>query len=661
MSDTKKVQNLATVTSVTDVQDSDTIIMERNGNIRRMTVKTLVEKSSSDNSAAITAANEAATAANAAATAAKEAQSSLQSDVTGLLAANGSYAYYAAARVAGAASAVPTKEYGTREGLLATLAHLKVGTVKDGVLQHECAPGRLTLAANGDDIAIDGTDGDVTLYVDTIIHKLRNRGTIGSDECNVMGLGLIPYLAGSMSSEEYKPFFIAADYTVNCKLDGDTRSQAHCIYNTAVAGSYAAAKAYYKQTYKANGYGYPNNGISSLNSSAQARNKNADANSISPCQGLFYGWEEIWWMAMSLELGSLDICAPANFGYGCTNTAASASTFADTAMSGVSGMKMITSDGTATYAGLWSASLQIGTDGKAATNLETINGSTQYVFLEELVHLRVFDNITKNGLTAYIGNSSAIFTGLGTAVVTDGSVNLSTGAGMTANTFYCQVRNVPNCQGLADGVMTGVINFYIKLECSDDVYLSGGTTSMKGGVVIFKFSLPVYRGKALFKGMFTQTEGFYSRQTNTDGTVRSEWYSVDRPENIRVINTSTGYADGNETNGILKGLTKRYTINSSGGWVKDTDYSVSIFVPKTYGGGQHTYECSYVWNTSSWGAPHSSNSVLTQGYSCVNASAVGCNAFDGSAGRTLYAIIAASYGAQSCAGAFAGFLKQGEA
>lgn len=609
------------------------------------------------NTAAETA-NTAATSANNAASAALAAQTSLQSDVTGLLAANGSYAYYAAGRVAGATSCAFTKEYGTREGLLATLSHLKIGIVKDGEVVHECAPGRCDLDVQGNDVAIDGSEGDVCLYTDEAIYTDRNRGTIGDDTCNIMSLGLIPHLVGSMAAVKYEPFFMAADYTVNCKLDGDTRSQAHCIYNESVAGQYNAPSALFKETYKPNGYGYPSQYMSSLNASQQARNKNTDASSNTPCQGLFYGWEEIWWQAMYMELGTLDITATTNFGYGCTNTGASATTFADSAMSGISGIKLITSDGTASYSSIWSEGLRIGASGSNVNLLAGLVGTSYYGFLQNLIHLRIFNNITKNGLTSYVGNSGAVFTDLGASVVTDGSIDLSTGDGMTANTLYCQVRNVPNCQGIADGIMTGVINIYVMMDIADGVYKSDGTTDMTDGKAIFKFSLPVYRGKALFKGMFTQTEGMYYRQSNSGGTITNECWSVDRPENVPVIGSSTGYYDGAELTGILKGLTLRFTKSNNGGWIKDSDYSVSMFAHETTGGSQHSYEAAYLWNDRSWGAPNATSGVLADGHSCVNASVVGCDAHVGAAGRTLDAAYAAADGHDYCAGAFAGFLSK---
>lgn len=608
---------------------------------------------------AATTANAAATTANNAASAAKEAQTSLQSDVTGLLAANGSYAYYAGLRQYGASSPTFSKEYGTREGLLATLDHFKLGTFKNGVLQHEFAPGRCDLATNGEDVPIDGTDGDVMIYTDTTIYRDRFTGTISDTEYNGMGLGLIPHLVGSYVAKEFKPFAITPDFTVNCKLDDDTVSQAHCIYNESVAGTYNAPTALFKQTVKANGNGYPRQYVSSLDSSEQARNKNTDTNSNSPYMGGYYEFWEIMWEAMYLELGTLDICAPENFGYGCTATAASATTFADTAMSGVSGVKIIESGGTEHYAALNGKSMQIGTDGSSVYNYAGICGTSYYGFLTCLEAIRILNNVTKNGLTASVGNSGAVFTDMGSTVVTDGSIDLSTGTGMTAGEKYMQIRNVPNCKGIADGVMTAVINIYIKLDIADGVYLAGGTTDLTGGTAIFKFSLPVYRGYTPLKGMFTQLEGAYYHQVFKDGANEevNEFYSADSFKDVPVINTKTVYSDKNgtqnELKGMLLGLKYRFVTNRSGGWVQKAEYNASLFGYSALGGGQHTYECAYVWKDASWGFGGSSNGRISEGWSVVNASALGCNASYAFGGRFLRANLAAANRADFFAGAFA--------
>lgn len=598
--------------------------------------------------------------------AAQKAALDLKADKTEVEAVNkkvsnlytGSNVFYAAGRVAGAASAAFTKEYGNKGRLQEILSHLKTGLIKNGAQAHEFAPGRCDLDTEGNAVAIDGSDGDVCNFTDVNIYSGRNRGAIGDSTYNFIGLGLAPFQVEGMLSMGYQPFYMSADYTVNCKLEGDVRSQAHCIYNENVAGQYDNPIAFFKQKVKPNGNGYPSQFISSLNASQQARNKNADPNTNTPNQGLFFGWDEIWWQAMYLECGTLDVCDPTVFGYGCTNTAATADTFADTAISGVSGVKLITSGGAATYGGLMSQNLRIGASGSNNYNVGGICGTSWYGFLQNLIHLRIFNNITKYGLTGYVGNSNAVFTDLGSKVVTDGSINLSTGAGMTAGKYYIQVRNGKNCQGIADGVMTGVINIYVMVETNDDVYLSDGKTSMKGGKAIFKFSVNVYRGRAFLKGMFTQLEGLYYRHTNTDGTRRMECWSVDRPENVPVIGNSTGYCDGAEINGMLKGLTLRFMKGTNGGWVSDTDYSVSLFAHYATSGGQHSMECACLWNDTSWGY---GNGYPSQGKSCTNASVSGCGAVHVSAGRSLYAIVSATIGDAFYAGAFAGILRVAKA
>ena len=56
---------------------------------------------------------------------------------------------------------------------------------------------------------------------------------------------------------------------------------------------------------------------------------------------------------MYLEMGTLDFVDAARGGYGCTNTAAGASNFADNGVSGISGCKIIKSGDSDRYLGLW--------------------------------------------------------------------------------------------------------------------------------------------------------------------------------------------------------------------------------------------------------------------------------------------------------------------
>lgn len=652
-----KIKDLGTATLITDPQDTDAVVAERDGHIQRINMKTLATKVSGSVATDISAAQAAAKSANDAATAATSATKTLQDSVSGLLAAQGDYAYYAALRQYGAASPTFSKTYGTKAGLLATLSHFKMGTFKNGELQHVMAPGRVDLATNGDTVAIDGSDGDLLLFVDTTIYRDRFTGSISGTKYNGIGLGLVPHLVGDNAAKEFKPFAITPDYTVNCKLSGDTRSQAHCIYNESIAGAYAAPTALFKQTFKANGNGYPSQSVSSLDSSEQARNKNANVNSNSPYMGGYYEFFEILWEAMYAELGTLDIADPKNFGYGCTATAADASNFADTAISGISGVKIIQSNGTVTYQGIADASMQIGATGAAVPNYDGLCGNTHYVFLTCLETQRILSNITKAGLVNNVGNASAVFTNMGASVVTDGSINLSTGAGMTSGEKYIQVRNVPNCQGLGAGVLTAVVNIYIKLDIADGVYLAGGKTALTGGKAIFKLSVPVYRGYSFFKGMFQQTEGAYYRQNYLSGTdAVNDFYSADSYKDVPVINNSIVWNGSNssqaELKGMLRGLKYRFTTDRSSGWVINAEYNGSLFGYSSLGAGQHSYECAFVWKDASWGFG-GSNGQISKGQSVVNASVLGCAAIPANAGRFVYAYRAASYRFDSFAGAFA--------
>ncbi len=641
----QKVKNLGTVELATALNDSDTVIVESNGKVRRTTMQTLTDRVSGSINKNIEGAQSAADAATAAAAAATNVAQTLQADVSGILAAQGSYMYYAAARAYGAASPLFTKTFGTRESLLATLSHFRLATVKNGKVQHFCAPGRITLASNGDAMAIDGSEGDLMLVTDTRLYRQRMTGDLAGTKSNVIGLGLAPNLVGTFGSKEFAPFAVTPEYTVVGKIFDDSVSQAHCVYNPNLAGQYSMPSAIFKEAVKKSGNGYPSNNASSLSSSEQARNKNSDVNTYI---GGYYEFYELLWEAMYLELGTLDICAPENFGFGVTNTEPNASNFADSAISGISGVHIISSAKDAYYA-IYDSPVRITATG---SNQQLINGFAggTYVPLESFEHLRVLDNIVKNGYLSYVGNSNAVFSDYGTTVITDGSINLLTGSGMVAGKKYYQVRNVPNCQGLNNGVLTAVVNVYVKLTLADNLYLSDGVTSLAGGTAVVKLSVPVYRGWSFLKGMFVQYEGCYYRLTNTDGTRRAEFWSSDSPSDLSVIRSTTGYYDGNEFGGVLKGLKLRFTSTTSNNWVAQSDYSASLFGHISYGAGQRTYECAYIWNTNSYGY---GDGNIPQGKSCVNASAVGCYAATASAGRSVDAIFACSYANAAYAGAFA--------
>ena len=566
--------------------------------------------------------------------------------------------YYGAGRVAKATDPSFTKEIGTRAGLITALSHLKIGTFdRDGNLTYECKGGRLTADVKGAVVPINGDAGDVLLYTDIPLYFGHCKETFDSSEYNMLSLGLLQHTIGTKQAHRQTPFAIVPHYTVNAKLDGDYRSCAHSIYNPNVAGQYAAPLALFKQQIKTSGNGYFNQYMSSLGSSVQARNKNADPAVKDRYIGLAHNLEQLWWAAMYLEMGTLDFTDPSRAGYGCTNTAANARNFADTGVSGISGMKLIKSGGAESYYGMWG---QVRTaSGQANTQwIGGIAGSAWYSFTEMLEAQRVLDKIAAANLVGYItpaGNTTdtpTVFTSGGSTIAT--GVNLSTGEGMVAGQKYYTVRNMPNCQGMADGVMTAVVNIYVKLDVADGV-CDTSDNDLTGATAIWKFSHPVYRGKDMMSGMFQQLEGVYYTLYNSNGTYLQRLYASETADDIPVITSTAGntiYGDIGTAFDPIQGLKLVKDAFTGGGWGSDADYDTTIFgMTEWSGAGQHTKECGFDWLGMCYG--QGDNNKPAVGKECVCASVAGCYANVGSAGRTLLAHYAATSGNDAFAGGFA--------
>ena len=564
--------------------------------------------------------------------------------------------YYGAGRVAGATDATFTKTIGERAGLLRVLSHLKIGTFdKDGVLTHECKGGRLTADIKGEEVAINGNDGDVLLYCDVPIYNGHCKETFDNSEYNMLSLGLLQHNIGDKLAQRISPFAIVPHYTVNAQLSGDVRACAHSIYSTSVNGQYAAPSNLFKQKIKTSGAGYPNQYVSSLASSQNARNKNADPNVKDRWIGLAHNLESIWWTAMYLEMGTLDFTDAARGGYGCTNTAAGAGNFADDGVSGISGVKIIKSGDNDRYLGLW-GQLHLTSGSDNTPVLKGIEGAN-YSFTEMMEAQRVLDKIVAANLTGHItpagntGTTPTVFTSGGASIAT--GVNLATGEGMVAGQKYYTVRNMPNCQGLDDGVMTAVVNIYVKLEISDGV-CDTADNDLTGAVAILKFSHPVYRGKDMMSGMFQQLEGIHYTYYNNNGTKKQRLYAAENVDDIPVIHSSdTIYGDIGTQFNPLKGLKLVKDEFTGGGWCSDADYDAGIFAQTAWSGaGQHTKECGHIWLGACWGQGDSSGQPAV-GKECVCASVAGCFANNGFAGRTLNAYSAATNGSDAYAGGFA--------
>ena len=576
------------------------------------------------------------------------------------------------ARANGGESPTTQTYYGSKDALNAVLSHLKIGTFKKGKLIKECAPGRITATRSGEPIAIDGTDGDVMLYTDTVMY--RDRATMDgltvsestATTHNVIGLGLVPHMIGTKDAKKFEPFAITPHYATNdVKLDWDSQACPHSIYNPNLAtGNYATPTAKFNETFKANGNGYMPGYVSSFDSSYRARKKDGGY------QGLYYEFYENWLIAMFLELGSMYFTANNLFGKGCTAYSPNDDNWFNAEGSdGVSGLKRVQSDGTKVGYGRCINDTNSGNTLGLVNPIQALVGTSYYDFTESLESIRIMDAIVKANLVDQMApNKLFTYDSNGNAVAADSNVDVTTGANMVPNKKYFTVRNVPNCQGLANGVMTAVVNIFVKLTMNDS----------SGDSVIWKFSHPVYRGLELLSGMFTQLEGIHWVMGNTyNGSTNSSWQefyyanscddldylsgcsrAIDDSLNSNAATSAQTLSWGLEDKMplMLSGLTNGYyTSGNPNGWASATNYNQSLYAHTAFGGGESTYECGFMWNYGySWDGLHGGNLASSNmSGRWVNASVAGCGLGDDVVGRSLAANGSVRGGSDSYAGGFA--------
>ena len=534
------------------------------------------------------------------------------------------------ARLNGSSDPTAETQFGTDEMYDKVLSHFHLGVFKNGELVKQMKDGYLTVAVDGTTIAIDGSMGDVGAFTDVPVFKLCETMNVGGRELNVVALGLQPFSWYEKNAKRIEPFALSPDGTVNAKVGDDVRSQAHTIYNKSVGGTYSAPIAIFKGSYKTSGGGYPSQNCSCVGSIQNAQNKNTNATDGKPYMSGYYEFFEIFAALILARCQSTCHTQLTNFGTGCTPMdSVGSSTFNDTAISGNSGWKIILSDGNARYIDLWGNEyVRLTSEATAKQHLiGGIAGTSYYGVCEILEAQRVLDGINKAGLASYIGSNSNIFTmdtSGNVSVITDGSVNVSDGTGMTSLKHYYIVRNVPNFRGLADGKMTAVVNSYTKFEFADGVVLNSDNTDMTGCIAIAKRSIPVFIGWALpYHGYFVQSDGAFYVIINDNGTLSAEFRSASSVDKIPA-RTAFGYdaALGSEAD-IEKGLDKRIPISygANEGWAKKSNYSMSLFCHTQTGGGSRTHESAYLWVY-----PSNNGGANTRQ---VHGSVLGCAAYAG--------------------------------
>lgn len=561
--------------------------------------------------------------------------------------------------------------YGSKESLNMVLKHYKMGLFKDGALVKECAPCRITKAVDGSDIKIDGSEGDIMLYTDTPIYRDRcnvSGVTVPNSTAtthNMIGLGLMPHQIGWKDAKKMNPFAFTPSYV---QLDRDTNQYRSC-YNTTYKGSGengGTPQAMYKTNFigatGAQG-GYPVMYQSSVASMQRSRKKG------SGYQGIFYEFYEMWLIAMYLELGSLLFTDIDSFGRGCTYNTPDSSNWISGGSSGIR-IKDEGGEGVDGYSALMEYKYRIGAsvhgDDGTIRPIMGLVGTNYYNFEEALESQRFVDALVKSNLTDKVDGTTVLeYDTNGNVRVPLKEVNLSTGENMDEGKKYYIIRNVPNCQGIGDGVMTYVLNVFVKTSFNSDVY--HGSVNVGNKEVIFKFSYPTYRGLELFSGAFTQIEGIHHIIGNYGGVLKGIiWYAKDYTDikyNPTNLTADTDYSVSTSTPDedipYIKGFVKAGEYDASNsGWVKNTNYDVSLYCATECGGGASatSYECGYVWRYgSSWGGANTNptNGHPNDGYKNVNASVVGCSADADVLGRTLIAVHAVAAGNVYYAGGFA--------
>ena len=553
---------------------------------------------------------------------------------------------------------------GDKEKLNSILSHFKMGWFDgDGKLVYECAKGRISKAVDGTDIPIDGSlkgpkgeSCDLLLYTDTDLYVdrcnvsgLTVEGSNGATQ-NVIGISTSPHQIHGKTAKKFEPFGFVPQVAKYKSFNG-------------------------KQV----GYSYYDGGriqasINSLTSSVYALNKGDNY------MGLYYEFIEAWWIAMYLELGTMNVFTERLFGCGYGKYEPSVTNWFSKGYAGTSGGMYKDAKGNVKLTSHWGV-------------WNNWNGISFPMMLEaqkildDVVKYNMVDAVDSGLLMTYESSGSSnsgsvIMASDYTATYTDESGETVSGS-VTSPTFdginfelmeegkkYFTVHTPqdsngnPMCLGVKDGVMTATVNVYYKW-----------TRSNNGTTYIVKDSHPIYRGMSMIEGYWIQLTGLHRvmRKDIKDSTGSAtgyqhcRWYYCDSwrqvPRDVSVYKEDNGYDYYSVSGDNADETAKEYVLPLLEGynrteestpigqtWVKECDYNVSLFMPTKGGASQTSYECGYTWSEpSSWGFYTPSNHATI----CCNASLVGSEASNTNSGRSCGANSALRNGGSSYAGGFA--------
>ena len=550
---------------------------------------------------------------------------------------------------------------GDKEKLNSILSHFKMGWFDgEGKLVYECAKGRISEAVDGTEIPIDGTllgpngeSCDLLLYTDTNLYidrcnvsGLTVEGSNGATQ-NVIGISTSPHQIHGKAAKKFEPF-------------GFTPQVANYKYINGKRVSYS----YYDG-------GRIQTRINSLDSSIAALNKGSNY------MGLYYEFIEAWWIAMYLELGTLNVFTERLFGYGYGDDKPSLTNWFTKGYTGTGGgmYKKYSWADVSAHRSVWDNWSDI----RFPMMLEAQK------ILDDVVKYNMVDAVDSGLLMTYesSGNSnsgSVIMASDYTATYTDESGETVSGS-VTSPTFdgnnfelmeegkkYFTVHTPqdsngnPRCLGVKDGVMTAVVNVYYKW-----------INPKNGRTYIVKDSHPIYRGMSMIEGYYQQLTGLHrvmrkdiEGSTTYNSYQHCRWYYCDSwrqvSRDVSVYRTGNGYDYYSVSGDNADEIAKEYTLSLLEGynrteestpigytWVKECDYDVSLFMSTKGGASQTSYECGYTWSSSGSGGFDTPSNHAT--ISC-NASLVGCAALDARASRSCFANDALRYDNASYAGGF---------
>ena len=552
---------------------------------------------------------------------------------------------------------------GDKEKLNSILSHFKMGWFDgDGKLVYECAKGRISKAVDGTDIPIDGSlkgpngeSCDLLLYTDTNLYidrcnvsGLTVEGSNGATQ-NVIGISTSPHQIHGKTAKKFEPFGF-----------------------TPQVAKYKAFKS------KRVGYSYYDGGriqtsINSLTSSVYALNKGDNY------MGLYYEFIEAWWIAMYLELGTMNAFTERLFGCGYGIYRPSLTNWFSKGYAGTSGGMYKDAKGNVKLTSHWGV-------------WNNWNGITFPMMLEaqkildDVVKYNMVDAVDSGLLMTYESSGSSnsgsvIMASDYTATYTDESGETVSGS-VTSPTFdgnnfelmeegkkYFTVHTPqdsngnPMCLGVKDGVMTATVNVYYKW-----------TNPSNGTTYIVKDSHPIYRGMSMIEGYWLHLTGLHRvLRKDIEGSTNSatgyqhcRWYYCDSwrqvSRDVSVYQQGNGYDYYSVNGDNADEIAKEYTLPLLEGynrteestpigntWISECDYDVSLFMSTKGGGNQTSYECEYTWSEpNSWGF----NTPPNHATICCNAFLVGCSAYSANAGRSCVAFNALRDGASNYARGF---------